>query len=103
MNQIGDGAVKKGFMTFSVGTSGALRMISEKPVLPKEPSTWCYYLGEKMWIAGAATAGAGNCIDWFIENCDFSGGLNYEDLENQLGKVNIEYAPGFLPFLYGER
>jgi len=103
MNQIGDGAVRRGLMTFSVGTSGALRMVSEKPLLPEEPSTWCYYLGEKMWIAGAATAGACNCLDWFIKSHGPVGKLNYDDLETMLDSVERDDAPVFLPFLYGER
>lgn len=103
MNQIGDGAVRRGFMTFSVGTSGAVRMVSEKPLLPEQPSTWCYYLGEGMWIAGAATAGACNCLDWFIKSHSMAGKLNYDDLEKRLDSVERDGAPIFLPFLYGER
>ena len=32
LNQIGVGALKKGVMTFSVGTSGAIRLTAEKAV-----------------------------------------------------------------------
>ncbi|HHW04211.1 MAG TPA: gluconokinase [Thermoanaerobacterales bacterium] len=103
MNQIGDGAVRNGFMTFSVGTSGAVRMVTEKPLLPEQPSTWCYYLGEGMWIAGAATAGACNCIEWFIKSYSATGKLSYDDLEKRLYSVERDGAPIFLPFLYGER
>lgn len=66
LNQIGVGALKKGVMTFSVGTSGAIRLTTEAPIIPEEPSTWCY-LSPKSWLSGAATSGACNCIDWFKE------------------------------------
>lgn len=104
MNQIGDGAVKHGFMTFSVGTSGALRMVADQPILPDQPSTWCYYLIDDMWIAGAATSGAGNCVDWFIKKHSFGEvKLKHDDLGQKLHEVDRDDAPIFMPFLYGER
>ena len=36
LNQVGTGAVADGVMTFSVGTSGAIRLTTSKPVLPKD-------------------------------------------------------------------
>ena len=41
LNQIGAGAMHLGTMTFSVGTSGAIRLSSPKPLLPSEQATWC--------------------------------------------------------------
>ncbi len=63
LNQVGVGALEPGVATFSVGTSGALRLTTEKPVLPEKPSTWCY-LSPKAWLSGAATNGCCNCVDW---------------------------------------
>ena len=42
LNQVGAGAVAKGVMTFSVGTSGAIRLTTPGPTLPEDCSTWCY-------------------------------------------------------------
>ncbi|MTI60414.1 MAG: hypothetical protein FH762_10670 [Firmicutes bacterium] len=102
LNQVGSGALKEGIMTLSVGTSGALRMITPQVVLPDEPTTWCYYLGDEKRIAGAATSGAGNCIEWFKDKINRQN-MNYKELENLASRVNQELAPFFLPFLYGER
>lgn len=66
-------------MTFSVGTSGAIRLTTSKPVLPKEPSTWCY-MSPKNWMSGAATNGCCNCLDWFKEQVGMSR-LSYGELE----------------------
>jgi gluconokinase len=102
LNQVGAGALGKGLMTMSVGTSGALRIASQTPVLPQNPSTWCYYVAHGKWLAGAATSGAGNCIEWFLQKAN-QGKLDYDILDDLAGKVNKEDAPIFLPFLYGER
>lgn len=99
LNQIGDGAAKKGHMTLSVGTSAALRLTTDKPVLPKEHSLWCYY-GATDYIAGAATAGACNCINWF-KDVFLKGMFSFEQLE--IGVQETVNPPCFLPFLFGER
>ena len=81
LNQIGAGAMEEGIMTLSVGTSGALRLASKVPVIPQEPSTWCYYLADGKRIAGAATAGAGNCVEWFVKRLNSHSGLGFSELE----------------------
>ena len=99
LNQVGAGALNPGVMTFSVGTSGALRLSVTRPVLPQKPSTWCY-LSPNGWISGAATSGACNCLDW-CKNTLFPADVTYDALEQ--AEVNIEQMPLFFPFLFGER
>ncbi len=97
-NQVGAGALRPGVMTLSVGTSGAIRVASDSPRLPRTPSTWCY-LSTHGWLSGAATSGGCNCIDWFRES--FGGSrLSYQELE---GGGFDGREPIFLPFLHGER
>ena len=100
MNQIGANAYGDGIMTLSVGTSGALRVSSEKPVLNMDAGLWCYRVADK-WLIGAATSGATNCVDWLIEKV-LGGGMTYRELEAAMAEENEE-PPTFLPFLYGER
>ncbi|MDD4842871.1 MAG: FGGY family carbohydrate kinase [Anaerotignum sp.] len=99
LNQVGAGAVEEGIMSFSVGTSGALRFSTSAPILPHKPSTWCY-LSPKSWLSGAATSGCCNCIDWF-KGKYFQEDISYSQMEG--GCKNIEDVPVFLPFLFGER
>ncbi|MPW25409.1 hypothetical protein GC105_06370 [Alkalibaculum sp. M08DMB] len=99
LNQVGAGALGDGVMTFSIGTSGAMRLTTDSPIIPEEPSTWCY-MSPKKWLSGAATSGCCNCIDWFKEKM-FSPDTSYEDIEKGFG--DIETTPVFLPFLFGER
>jgi len=99
LNQAGSGALRRGFMTFSVGTSAAIRMASDRPVIPEKPSTWCYYTAGKH-LCGAATAGATNCVDWYMQHI-LGGRIGYGKIESMI--KNKEDAPVFMPFLFGER
>jgi gluconokinase len=98
LNQVGSGALVEGVMTFSVGTSGALRLSTTKPIIPDAPSTWCY-LSPDAWMSGAATSGACNCVDW-VKSALFSQ-QSYAEIEKKT--PDYRAMPYFLPFLFGER
>jgi gluconokinase len=99
LNQVGNYANRDGIMTLSVGTSGALRMVTEKPILPEGHPLWCY-AGVNSLISGAATSGAGNIIDWFFDRFT-QGRFEFADFEEPIDPW-MTY-PTFLPFLFGER
>ncbi|MDD2959251.1 MAG: FGGY-family carbohydrate kinase [Lachnospiraceae bacterium] len=98
LNQVGVGALAKGVMTFSVGTSGAIRLTTPEALIPETPSTWCY-LSPKSYMSGAAVAGCCICIDWLREQV--GNGISYSDLES--GVIDTRDTPVFLPFVFGER
>lgn len=97
LNQVGAGALDEGAMTFSVGTSAAIRLSTSKPLIPDQPSTWSY-LSPTQWLSGAATSGACNCTDWF--NDGFYA-MSYDEIEKS-SQEELD-TPVFLPFLFGER
>jgi len=99
MNQVGAGALDKGIMTLSVGTSAAMRLTVESPMIPEKPSLWCY-VGVDSWVLGAATSGACSCVDWFRHNM-LNHAISFKTLERRA--VNMESTPVFLPFIFGER
>lgn len=99
LNQLGNGAMRPGMMTFSVGTSAAIRLTTARPVLSSPPATWCYR-GVDGWMSGAATNGACNCVNWFKERL-LGDKWSYDELGARLSERGP--APIFLPFLYGER
>lgn len=98
MNQVGAGAMKQGVMTLSIGTSAAMRRIYGEPFLSHEHVNWCYY-APGAYIAGCATAGSTNCVDWFRKN--IAQGMSFAELEQGIC-INAN-SPHFLPFLFGER
>lgn len=99
LNQVGNGATKPGIMTFSIGTSAAMRISTDRPILSDPPATWCY-VGVEGWLSGAAIAGACNCINWFKEKVHLNQ-LGFSELEKAL--LAESTGPIFLPFLFGER
>ena len=98
LNQIASCA-DVGKMTLSVGTSSAIRLTAKRPVLPEGHQLWCYY-GVTEWMTGAATAGACNCVNWFMQEC-----LQEKWLFSDFDSVpeTQHPLPVFLPFLFGER
>lgn len=99
LNQVGNYANREGIMTLSVGTSAALRIVTEKAILPEDQALWCY-VGAKGLVAGATIPSAGNCISWFFDRFTHNH-FEYTDFEDQIDSA-ITY-PTFLPFLFGER
>lgn len=104
-NQIAVGGLRPGILSMSVGTSGAIRQSGSAPLLRAGPlKNWCYYGAEKRWINGAATNGAGSCVDWFLrEVCGGSASIQALDRELLKRYKGPMKAPVFLPFQFGER
>lgn len=99
--QVGDGANEPGEMTFSMGTSGALRLATAGPLVSSRFSTWCYR-SPFTWLSGAATSGCCNCVDWAKDRL-FGPSTSYGDVEAGLPDGTPARPPIFLPFLFGER
>jgi len=99
LTQLGSGAMSPGAMTFSVGTSAAIRLTSDIPVLSAPPATWCY-VGVDCHMAGAATAGACNCINLFKETV-LKDTYSFGELEARL--LSGRGTAVYLPFPFGER
>ena len=102
LNQLGSGATQPRTMTFSVGTSAAIRLSSLTPILPATRATWCY-IGVENWLCGAATTGACSCVNWFKDML-LQNKWTFAQLETELPELPDETnTPVFLPFLFGER
>lgn len=100
LNQVGSLATSPGNMTFSMGTSGALRVAALHPALSPTQSTWSYR-SPRGPLSGAATSGCGNCVDWARERL-FGLSTDYAEIEPLLSADKSD-LPLFMPFLFGER
>lgn len=70
---LGIGAVKSGQLSATIGTSGALRMLTPKPQTDKNMRTWCYNLIDNMWVSGGAINNGGMILRWMRDNiCHFT-------------------------------
>jgi gluconokinase len=110
-SSLGAGAVSPWQATCMVGTSGALRVISPRPVLDAKARGWCYAVDESHWLVGGAINNGGVALSWFkgLVNQAFPHSppnrqLSFDDVLDLAGQAETG-AGGILclPFFVGER
>lgn len=79
---LGVGATPAGVAAVSLGTSGALRTVVDRPTVDQAGRLFCYALTEDRWVVGGAINNAGSVVRWAGET--FAGGL---DLRNATGET----------------
>lgn len=78
---VGIGAVQPGQLSATIGTSGALRMLTRQPKTDPQMRTWCYNLTDDMWVAGGAINNGGMILRWVRDKICHYGGSKLEDLD----------------------
>jgi gluconokinase len=63
----GVGAVRPGVAACSIGTSGALRLMVEQPVVDPRRRVFCYALVPERWVVGGAINNGGVVLQWASE------------------------------------
>lgn len=108
-SSLGSGTLFPNQVTCMVGTSGAIRCISDHPVLDEQERTWCYAVDKQHWIVGGAINNGGIATNWLKDA--FSAGLSenksgpsFDDLMTWANDIPAG-SNGLLclPFLTGER
>jgi gluconokinase len=104
---IGSNAFDPGDVSLTIGTSGAVRMMIDKPVYDPKQRIFNYVLTEKQYITGGALNNGGNVMQWFAKiflNEDFSTPDQYEEFITEACSIQAG-SDGliFLPYIYGER
>lgn len=64
LSTIGAGAVNPGQVTAMIGTSGAVRVVTDKPLVDEKGRTWCYNMTEDYWVLGGAINNGGIAYRW---------------------------------------
>lgn len=109
---VGIGAVHPGQLSCTIGTSGALRMLTDKPKTDDKMRTWCYNLTDDLWVSGGAINNGGMVLRWVRDNICHYGGNMLESLDidpYDLMTMKAEHvSPGAdglicLPCFTGER
>jgi gluconokinase len=111
---LGVGATPAGVVAISLGTSGALRTIVDRPATDAAGRLFCYALTEDRWAIGGAVNNAGSVVRWAGQS--FAGGFERpgaegEDADERDAALLTEAQgapPGSdglicLPYLLGER
>ena len=66
-SSLGAGAIHPDQATCMIGTSGALRIISRRPILDPESRSWCYAVDRNLWLVGGAINNGGVVLSWLRE------------------------------------
>lgn len=96
---VGSGCVGRGQMALSLGTTAALRVVSNEllPLVPR--GLWSYRIGAREHLIGGATSEGGNIFEWVRGTM-----ILPDDTEAQLAKRDPDrHGLTFLPLLAGER
>lgn len=111
LQTLGTGVASPGQFVAMVATSGAIRSVVDHPKTDGDLArTWCYYLAEGRWVAGAAINNAGIVLAWLRDQwaavARATGGR--EPTLDEITTWASEVGAGaggllFLPYLAGER
>ncbi|MDD9270123.1 gluconokinase [Paenibacillus sp. GCM10023248] len=109
---LGVGAFEPGVVAVTIGTSGAVRSVVDKPQTDPEGKLFCYALTEKFWVVGGPINNGGIVFRWVrdqiataeAEEARQKGMDPYDHLTALASEVNAG-SDGllFLPLLSGER
>ena len=109
---VGIGSVSKGQLSATIGTSGAIRMLTEKPQMDSKGRTWCYNLTDTMWVAGGAINNGGMILRWMRDRILHYHGSQMEQLSvdpYDLMTMKARHVPAgsggllLMPYFTGER
>ena len=104
---LGAGIIGEGKAT--IDSSGAVRVAGRQVLRDEKQRFFNYLLTDGYYISGGSTNNGGVVFEWFTRQFgDFSEGLEFEDVLNDLFKIATQVKPGsegllFLPYLLGER
>ena len=112
LSNLGVNAIDPGMVAVTIGTSGAIRAVTDKPVTDEKGRVFCYALTDKHWVIGGPVNNGGMTFRWLrdelasseVETAKRLGIDSYEVLTQIASNV----APGadgllFHPYLAGER
>lgn len=109
---VGIGAIEDGQLSATIGTSGAIRMLTKTPKVDSLGRTWCYNLTDDMWVAGGAINNGGIIMRWLRDKVCHYSNYRLEDIDidpYDLMTLKASKIPAgaegllLLPFFTGER
>jgi gluconokinase len=101
---LGSNAMEKGRISVTIGTSGAVRMASNKYAPDPRRRIFNYRLDEETFISGGATNNGTVLINWFCNN--FYSGKTTDIVGFAKTATTVQAGSGglvFLPYVFGER
>jgi len=104
---LGCGALSPRIAALTIGTSGAIRVVTEKPIQDDKGSIFSYILAGNLFINGGAINNGGIALQWFLQTFlqkQSASENDYEWMFKEIADVK-KGADGllFLPYIFGER
>lgn len=112
LSNLGVNAIEQGVVALTIGTSGAIRTVTDRPVTDPKGRIFCYALTENHWVIGGPVNNGGMVLRWLrdeicheeVEEAKRLGVDAYDLITEKITKVQ----PGadgliFHPYLAGER
>jgi gluconokinase len=98
---VGTGCVDGTKVALTVGTTGAMRVLSEGPAPDVPTGLWAYRLGRDRTLLGGSFSEGGNVVQWALDNLRLPP---IEQLNSELEKLApAQHGINVLPFIAGER
>jgi len=112
LSNLGVGAIERGAVALTIGTSGAMRTVVDAPQTDPEGRTFCYALTEQHWVVGGPVNNGGIVLRWVRD--EFAAaetetakrlGIDPYDVLTHIAQRIRPGAAGLLfhPYLAGER
>ncbi|HBM3496891.1 TPA: gluconokinase [Listeria innocua] len=104
---IGIQATGRNDVTITVGTSGAVRKLTNEFQVDSRGRTFCYGAGDGYFIAGGAVNNGGKVVEWGLQQFGSESEIMNRDFTSFIAHID-EVPPGasgllFQPYLLGER
>jgi gluconokinase len=96
---LGSGCVDATRRAITLGTSGALRVITDRVPPSLASGLWCYLLDAGRYVVGGSLSDGGNLWAWLERTLRLDGPA----VEPRLRRLRPGSGPDFLPLLAGER
>ena len=112
LSNLGVNAIQPGVAAITIGTSGAIRVVSDKPVIDLKGRTFTYALDREHWVIGGPVNNGGDVFRWARDNMfdaeKSTAALLGTDAYDLMTKIAARVPAGsegliFHPYLGGER
>jgi gluconokinase len=98
---VGTGCVDETKVALTIGTTGAMRVLSQGEAPDVPTGLWAYRLGRDRTLLGGSFSEGGNVVQWALDNLRLPP---IEKLNTELEKLEpAQHGINVLPFIAGER
>ncbi len=112
LSNLGVNAIHPGQVAVTIGTSGAMRTVIDRPMTDPSGRTFCYALTQQHWVVGGPVNNGGNVFRWVRDELATAeaAAARAADIDpyEALTRIAEQVVPGaegllFHPYLAGER